>query len=98
MTEQEFEFGISVFIQGKHVITLRGIKNGKWAAMADAYRLGAGAVEDISEIIAMRDMPHKEDETIAGFCIRNLIEYRKQMNKASWYHRQGFHMRYIWFY
>jgi len=98
MTEEEYEFGVSVFIQGEHVITVKGTESYELTAMEKAYRLGAGVVEDISMTIFTIGFPNIPDNVVAGFCIRNLGEYRTQMDKARWYHRGGFHTRYFWFY
>ena len=95
MTEEGYEFGVSVFIRGKHVVTARGNADHILEAEAKSYKLGAETVKLVSEIIAMNTEWITQDDLVEGYCLMAVGEYAKQMRKASWYQGDALYLEHM---
>jgi len=85
MTEGEYEFEVSVFIKGKHIVTYRDTTEDFWDAMRGSYLLTANLVSLISELTAKAINPFIDDNGIWVYCTQNVMECCAQMRKAGWF-------------
>ena len=84
MTEQEFVFGISVFIQGKHIVTYRGTTKEKWRAMRLSYLFTADIISIASEVTAKILNPDIAERQLFIYCSRRILECAKLMRENGW--------------
>ena len=82
---EEYEFGVTVFIYGNHVITYRGTTRDEFGAMSRSYLLTANIMDIISETIATMLNPAITDEELTIYCRRRVLKCCELLRKAGWF-------------
>jgi len=85
MPERGYEFTVSVFFKGKHIVTYRDTTDDFWDAIRGSYLLTANLVSLISEVIAVVTDPEIDGDGIWVECTHNVVECCAQMRKAGWF-------------
>ena len=85
MTEEGYEFEVSVLIKGKHIVTYRDTTEDFWSAIRGSYILTANLISLISEVIAKAKNPYITDNGIWVYCTQNVMECCAQMRDAGWF-------------
>ena len=82
---EEYEFEITVFIYGKHVITYRGTADDEWGAMSRSYELVANIVDRITEVIVPILNLSITDEDLFIYRTRRVLKCCELLRKAGWF-------------